>query len=98
MSDLRRGLWCSARRSLEVHAHYSYSYADAPPLHVLLYHLGRSGSRPQLQDDAQLDWVRRQRAGVPPLTSVGAGSLVYAVWAAGWPTGNDSLALTGQAH
>jgi transcriptional regulator GlxA family with amidase domain len=54
-----------------------YSYADVPPLDVLVYPGGK-GTRPQLQDDAQLDWVRRQRAAVPLMTSVCTGSLVYA--------------------
>ena len=53
------------------------SYADTPPLDVLVYPGGR-GTRAQLTDDAQLDWVRRQRAAVPLLTSVCTGSLVYA--------------------
>lgn len=54
-----------------------YSYADAPPLEVLLYP-GGQGTRPQLRDDTQLDWVRRQRDDVPLMTSVCTGSLVYA--------------------
>jgi|ERR1022692_344586 transcriptional regulator GlxA family with amidase domain len=54
-----------------------YSYADAPPLDVLVYP-GGQGTRPHLQDDTQLDWVRRQRAAVPLMTSVCTGSLVYA--------------------
>lgn len=54
-----------------------HSYADAPPLDVLVYP-GGQGTRPHLQDDAQLDWVRRQRAAVPLMTSVCTGSLVYA--------------------
>jgi transcriptional regulator GlxA family with amidase domain len=54
-----------------------YSYADAPPLEVLVYP-GGQGTRPQLDDQAQLDWVRRQRASVPLMTSVCTGSLVYA--------------------
>jgi putative intracellular protease/amidase len=51
------------------------SYADAPPLHVLLYAGGR-GTRAQLNDEAQLDWVRRQRADVPLMTSICTGALV----------------------
>ena len=54
-----------------------HSFADAPPLDVLLYAGGR-GTRPQLTDAWQLDWVRRQRAAVPLMTSVCTGSLVYA--------------------
>jgi transcriptional regulator GlxA family with amidase domain len=53
------------------------SFADAPPLEVLLYP-GGQGTRPQLHDDAQLEWVRRQRTIVPLMTSVCTGSLVYA--------------------
>ena len=54
-----------------------HSYADAPPLEVLLYP-GGQGTRPQLHDEAQLDWVRRQRQQTPLMTSVCTGSLVYA--------------------
>lgn len=54
-----------------------HSYADAPPLEVLLYP-GGHGTRPHLQDEAQLDWVRRQRQQTPLMTSVCTGALVYA--------------------
>lgn len=54
-----------------------HSYADVPPLEVLIYPGGR-GTRPQLQDEAQLDWVRNQRQQTPLMTSVCTGSLVYA--------------------
>jgi transcriptional regulator GlxA family with amidase domain len=54
-----------------------HSYDDAPPLDVLIYP-GGQGTRPHLKDDDQLDWVRRQRASVPLMTSVCTGSLVYA--------------------
>jgi transcriptional regulator GlxA family with amidase domain len=54
-----------------------HSYADAPRLDALVYP-GGWGTRAQLTDDAQLDWVRRQRAAVPLMTSVCTGSLVYA--------------------
>jgi transcriptional regulator GlxA family with amidase domain len=54
-----------------------YSYGDAPACEVLVYP-GGLGTRPQLQDQAQLDWVRRQRNEVPLMTSVCTGSLVYA--------------------
>jgi transcriptional regulator GlxA family with amidase domain len=54
-----------------------YSFADAPPLEVLLYPGGR-GTRPQLTDELALDWVRQQRATAPLMTSVCTGSLVYA--------------------
>lgn len=62
-------------KGLVVQAHHSF--ADAPPLQVLVYP-GGQGTRPQLHDDSQLDWVRRQRAAVPLMTSVCTGSLVYA--------------------
>ena len=62
-------------KGLVVHAHHSY--ADMPPLEVLIYP-GGQGTRPQLRDDAQLDWVRRRRAEIPLMTSVCTGSLVYA--------------------
>ncbi len=54
-----------------------HSYADAPPLDVLIYPGGR-GTRAHLADPDQLDWTRAQRAKVPLLTSVCTGSLVYA--------------------
>lgn len=62
-------------KGLRLQAHHSY--ADAPALDVLVYP-GGQGTRPQLRDEAQLDWVRRQRAEVPLMTSVCTGSLVYA--------------------
>src|SRR5262249_47531092 len=54
-----------------------FSYADAPPLDVLIYPGGR-GTRAHLTDQDQLDWTRAQRAKVPLLASVCTGSLVYA--------------------
>lgn len=71
----RSGGLVQCAKGLVVQAHYSY--ADAPPLEVLLYP-GGQGIRPHLRDDAQLDWVRRQRDNVPLMTSVCTGSLVYA--------------------
>jgi transcriptional regulator GlxA family with amidase domain len=71
----RSGGLVQCAKGLTVQAHYSY--ADAPPLQVLLCP-GGQGTRPQLNDEAQLDWVRRQRADVPLLTSVCTGSLIYA--------------------
>src|SRR5665213_853002 len=62
-------------KGLLVEAHCSY--VDAPPFEVLLYP-GGQGTRAHLRDDAQLEWVRRQRAEVPLMTSVCTGSLVYA--------------------
>jgi transcriptional regulator GlxA family with amidase domain len=72
----RSGGLVQCAKGLEVRAHHSY--ADAPPLHVLLYPGGR-GTRPQVSDKAQLDWVRRQRDDVPLMMSVCTGALVYAV-------------------
>lgn len=62
-------------KGLEVRAQHSFD--DAPPLEVLIYP-GGQGTRPQLHDDGQLEWVRRQRGTVPLMTSVCTGSLVYA--------------------
>lgn len=62
-------------KGLTVQAHYSM--ADAPDWQVLV-HPGGQGTRPQLTDDAHLDWVRTQGATVPLMTSVCTGSLVYA--------------------
>lgn len=62
-------------KGLRIEAHHSF--ADVPPLGVLLYP-GGQGTRPHLVDGAKLDWVRRQRASVPLLASVCTGSLVYA--------------------
>jgi transcriptional regulator GlxA family with amidase domain len=62
-------------KGLTVQAHFPF--AEAPPLAVLLYP-GGQGTRPQLTDEETLDWVRRQRAVVPLMTSVCTGSLVYA--------------------
>jgi transcriptional regulator GlxA family with amidase domain len=50
---------------------------DAPSLEVLVYP-GGQGTRRQLDDDAQLDWVREQRRRVPLMTSVCTGSPAYA--------------------
>lgn len=62
-------------KGLTVLAHHSFT--DAPALDVLI-HPGGQGVRPQLTDDAYLDWLRRQRADVSLLTSVCTGSLVFA--------------------
>jgi transcriptional regulator GlxA family with amidase domain len=54
-----------------------HTLADAPAVEVLV-HPGGRGTRPLLRDPAYLDWIRRQRAAAPLLTSVCTGSLVYA--------------------
>jgi transcriptional regulator GlxA family with amidase domain len=66
-------LRCS--KGLRVQA--DYTFADAPPVEVLL-HPGGRGRHALISDPAHMDWVRRQRATVPLLTSVCTGSLVYA--------------------
>lgn len=71
----RSGQSVRCAKGLEIQAHHSFG--DAPPLEILVYP-GGQGTRPQLHDGAQLDWVRRQRAAVPLMTSVCTGSLVYA--------------------
>jgi transcriptional regulator GlxA family with amidase domain len=62
-------------KTLVLGAHHS-TY-DAPAMDVLI-HPGGPGTRPMLHDSGHLDWVRRQRAVVPIMTSVCTGSLVYA--------------------
>jgi transcriptional regulator GlxA family with amidase domain len=54
-----------------------HSYATAPACNVLVYP-GGSGTRRQLKDPAELDWVRARRAQAELMTSVCTGSLVYA--------------------
>lgn len=71
----RDGGLVTCAKGLVIRAHHSYS--DAPPLDVLIYP-GGQGTRPQLHDEEQLDWVRQQRLSVPLMTSVCTGSLVYA--------------------
>lgn len=57
--------------------HPDHSFADAPPLWVLL-HPGGAGTRPLITDTEHLAWVRARRESVPLMTSVCTGSLVYA--------------------
>jgi transcriptional regulator GlxA family with amidase domain len=71
----RSGGLLQCAKGLAVLAHHSF--ADAPPLDVLVYP-GGEGTRPQLDDDAQLSWVRSQRDTVSLMSSVCTGSLVYA--------------------
>jgi transcriptional regulator GlxA family with amidase domain len=54
-----------------------YSYEQAPVLDVLIYP-GGAGTRPLLRDEAELEWVRRQRTVVPLVASVCTGALVLA--------------------
>ena len=54
-----------------------HSFADAPPLAIVL-HPGGQGTRPQLEDEDHLSWVRAQAASAELMTSVCTGSLVYA--------------------
>jgi transcriptional regulator GlxA family with amidase domain len=71
----RSGGPVTAAKGLVLGAHHAM--ADAPALDVLV-HPGGMGTRPMLRDPEHLDWVRKQRAEVPLLTSVCTGSLVYA--------------------
>ncbi|CAN5560655.1 DJ-1/PfpI family protein [soil metagenome] len=71
----RSGGLVQCAKGLVVQAQHSFD--DAPPLDVLIYP-GGQGTRPQLHDDDQLNWLRHQRATVPLMTSVCTGSLVYA--------------------
>lgn len=72
-------------KSLSIQSDHSYS--DVPALDVLVYP-GGQGTRRQLTDEAQLDWVRRQRLHTGLMTSVCTGSLVFA--AAGLLTGRPA--------
>jgi transcriptional regulator GlxA family with amidase domain len=54
-----------------------HSLDTVPALDVLLYPGGR-GARMRVDDEAEVAWVRDQRARVPLLTSVCTGSLVFA--------------------
>jgi transcriptional regulator GlxA family with amidase domain len=69
------GLPVRGAKTLVLGAHHSIE--DAPALNILV-HPGGPGTRAMLHDRGHLDWVRRQRATVPLLTSVCTGSLVYA--------------------
>ena len=71
----RSGGPVTAAKGLVLGAHHAI--ADAPAMDVLL-HPGGVGTRPMLRDVEHLDWIRKQRASVPLLTSVCTGSLVYA--------------------
>jgi transcriptional regulator GlxA family with amidase domain len=62
-------------KGLSLGAHHSF--ADSPPLEVLV-HPGGQGTRPLMRDDEHLQWIRALRLDVPLLTSVCTGSLVYA--------------------
>jgi transcriptional regulator GlxA family with amidase domain len=55
----------------------TYAWADAPPIDVLVVP-GGFGTRPLLDDDATLAWVRGQAARAAHVTSVCTGALVYA--------------------
>ena len=54
-----------------------HSYEEVLALEVLIYP-GGQGTRPQLDDEVQLEWLRQQRQSVPLLASVCTGSLVFA--------------------
>jgi len=70
-----RGGEVTAAKGLKLVA--QHSFADAPT-YDLLVHPGGQGTRPLMRDDAHLEWVQKQRASVPLMTSVCTGSLVYA--------------------
>jgi transcriptional regulator GlxA family with amidase domain len=86
----KSGGFVTCAKGLEIRAHHSY--ADVPPLEVLIYP-GGQGTRPHLRDAEQLEWVRQQRATVPLMTSVCTGSLVYA--AAGLLSGRPATTHWG---
>lgn len=53
------------------------SPASCPPLDIVV-HPGGRGTRPQLEDQNHLDWLRQLAQGAELMTSVCTGSLVYA--------------------
>jgi len=70
-----RGGWVRCAKGMTVRA--EHGEADRPKLDVLVYP-GGQGTRPQLEDAARLDWVRRRSQDGTLMTSVCTGSLVYA--------------------
>jgi transcriptional regulator GlxA family with amidase domain len=71
----RSGGEVECAKGLTIRARYSWD--DVPPLDVLVFP-GGQGTRPQLEDTAVLDWVRRRRDEGTLMTSVCTGSLVFA--------------------
>jgi transcriptional regulator GlxA family with amidase domain len=64
-----------ASKGMTLHA--DRGFEDVGRLDVLVYPGGR-GTRPHLEDQGRLAWVRLQREHVPLMTSVCTGSLVFA--------------------
>ena len=54
-----------------------HSFADAPPIHLLLVP-GGFGTRPLLQDTETIDWIRRAAASARKVASVCTGALLLA--------------------
>lgn len=54
-----------------------FAEADRPALDVIVYPGGR-GTRPHVEDEQRLAWVRARREDVEMMTSVCTGSLVFA--------------------
>jgi transcriptional regulator GlxA family with amidase domain len=54
-----------------------HSYETAPQMDVLIYP-GGQGTRRQLRDEDQLEWLRKRASDVPLVASVCTGSLVLA--------------------
>jgi transcriptional regulator GlxA family with amidase domain len=54
-----------------------HSFADVPPIDLLVVP-GGFGTRPLLQDEETLEWIRKTAAGCRTLTSVCTGSLLLA--------------------
>jgi len=71
----RDGKPVTAAQGLVIGAHDAWE--TAAPLSVLV-HPGGVGVNRLARDPEHLDWVRRQRAAVPLMTSVCTGALVYA--------------------
>jgi transcriptional regulator GlxA family with amidase domain len=71
----RDGKPVTAAQGLVIGAHDAWN--SAPSCSVLV-HPGGGGANRLARDPEHVDWVRRQRASVPLMTSVCTGALVYA--------------------
>ena len=62
-------------KGLTIEPHYGMSDMPAPEIFI---HPGGMGTRPMLNDQEHLDWIRDLRSTVPLMASVCTGALVYA--------------------
>jgi transcriptional regulator GlxA family with amidase domain len=61
--------------TLVIHPHHTI---DSVPALDVLVHPGGDGHLEMIEDEAHLEWVRKQRSRVPLMTSVCTGSIVFA--------------------